>query len=74
MSQKITIHCRSCRSTDVVRDAWAAWDEDAQEWGLDNTFDAAFCNTCEGETALVERDAGTGMPVSKYDLYDDETP
>lgn len=41
--------CACCGSDDVVLDATAAWDIDAQEWVLNSTFDDAYCNTCETE-------------------------
>lgn len=46
--------CRKCGSQDVVKDAWAKWNIEKQEWVLDNVFDAAFCNSCEGETTIDE--------------------
>lgn len=52
MKRKFT--CAHCHSEEVVRDAWASWDEDKQEWVLDNIFDQAYCNTCEHETSLTE--------------------
>lgn len=72
MTQKITIHCRYCLSEEVNRDAYVTWDTEKQEWELSNVYDHAYCNDCEGETKLVERDAETGEPVSEYDLFDDE--
>jgi len=45
--------CGTCRSQDVVRDAWAAWNAAAQEWVIDNVFDDAFCKACE-ETIKIE--------------------
>lgn len=44
--------CRTCGSPNVVKDAWAGWDEDKQNWVLENHFDDAFCNTCEENTKL----------------------
>jgi hypothetical protein len=50
---KTTIRCGSCGSADVMRDAWACWDDDTQDWVLGSVFDAAFCETCENDTTLV---------------------
>lgn len=50
----MAMHCRICGSDDVMRDAWAQWDENAQQWALGSMFDAAFCNLCEADTSLVE--------------------
>ena len=44
--------CRTCRSEEVVVDAWAEWDRTTQQMILQNTFDNAFCNTCEEVTSL----------------------
>ncbi len=51
----IEIICSVCGSDDVVRDAWAAWDTDRQEWVLASVFDDAFCEACERSVALSER-------------------
>ncbi|BAK66607.1 hypothetical protein SLG_19320 [Sphingobium sp. SYK-6] len=48
-----TVRCASCGSTDVMRDAWACWDDHAQDWVLGSVFDAAFCEACENDTTLV---------------------
>jgi len=37
-----------------MRDAWAEWSENSQDWVLGNVFDQAFCKDCDGETSLVE--------------------
>lgn len=47
--------CSSCGSTDVLRDAWGMWDIDKQDWVLQNVFDAAFCNNCDGECSITMR-------------------
>jgi len=46
--------CRECDSEEVTRDAWAAWDLDAQKWALGAAYDYAYCHMCEAETRLVE--------------------
>lgn len=56
MTKKINIKCKYCGSEDVLRDAWASWDFGKQEWVLNDVFDAAHCNTCEGETSLIEEE------------------
>lgn len=50
---KLIFKCTRCRSEDVVRDAWASWDYDKQEWVIDNVFDEGFCNDCN-DTANVD--------------------
>lgn len=44
--------CRSCGSERVALDAWACWNSAAGLWELENTFDAAYCHSCEAETKL----------------------
>ena len=45
--------CRYCGSTEILRDAWASWDPDQQEWVLEAIFDFFHCNRCGGETKFV---------------------
>ena len=51
----IEIICAECGSDDVLRDAWAAWDADRQEWVLASVFDDGFCEACERSVSLRER-------------------
>ena len=46
--------CRLCRSEEVWYDANASWDPENQCWELKNTFDAAYCDECDGETTIVD--------------------
>lgn len=55
---KLNMVCSVCGSKDVVRDAWAEWDFEAQEWVLQNVFDNAYCETCEGECSIKEKRGG----------------
>jgi hypothetical protein len=48
--------CATCGSEDVLKDAWAAWDEDKQEWVLRSVYDAAYCEKCDGETTIAEEE------------------
>ena len=48
--------CSTCGSPDVLLDAFAEWDEVEQAWCLQNTFDAAYCETCEGETSVEDQE------------------
>lgn len=41
--------CPRCGSDDIVRDATARWDIDAQCWSLSGTFDNETCEACEAE-------------------------
>lgn len=49
---KIRKICSTCGSANVVKDAWSIWDEDAQEWVLDNVFDYEYCTDCESDTTI----------------------
>jgi rRNA maturation endonuclease Nob1 len=44
--------CSQCGGTNVLIDAYAEWDFEAQEWVLQNTFDASVCEDCGGETSI----------------------
>jgi len=49
---KLTMRCSNCGSEDVVRDAWARWSFEQQEWELGEIFDYAYCETCEGDCTI----------------------
>ncbi len=51
---KICIVCETCGSFDIRRDAWAAYNEDTQQWELDATYDDAFCIDCDAACDLLE--------------------
>ena len=53
---RINIVCSKCQSKNVMRDAWAVWDVESQEWILGNVFDQGFCDDCDGESRLDEVD------------------
>ncbi len=46
--------CETCRSEDVTRDAWAAWDAEQQDWVLGAVFDYAYCHKCQGDAHIEE--------------------
>lgn len=52
----ITIHCSTCGSEDVRRDASVAWNAELQTWEIVTVFDNADCEECGGETSLTERE------------------
>lgn len=54
--------CSVCRSDDVVKDAWAVWDNKAQSWELETTYDEAFCKHGEVSCELDWVDADTPIP------------
>jgi hypothetical protein len=46
--------CSGCGSTNVQWDATASWDEDKQEFVLDDVCDNTWCTNCEGECRVEE--------------------
>jgi hypothetical protein len=51
---KINIVCRTCGSSQVMRDAWAEWVIETQTWELKTVFDQGHCDDCGGEASLDE--------------------
>lgn len=43
---KLRPKCTACGSSDVLKDAFAVWDEENQEWVLSSTYDNNFCSDC----------------------------
>ena len=35
-----------------MRDAWAAWSPETNQWVIELVFDHAYCQVCDGETTL----------------------
>ncbi len=52
----ISIHCATCGSDDVRRDASVTWDTELQMWEIVTVFDNADCEKCGGETSLIEKE------------------
>ena len=46
MSRKTVKVCHNCGSDDIVKDAWASWNVEKQEWELEDFFDDTFCRAC----------------------------
>ena len=51
---KVRYMCPRCGSDSVKCDAWARWDTEAQDWYLDQTFDASWCDECDEEIGYLE--------------------
>jgi hypothetical protein len=51
-SSKVMMRCSTCHGEDVLRDAWACWSVERQEWELGQVFDHAFCETCDSECTI----------------------
>ena len=52
---KVRMVCDNCGSEDVLRDAFAKWDYDSQEWIFNSTLDTTSCNTCGEEDCVEEK-------------------
>ena len=49
--QKLKMVCDRCGGDNVMRDAWAEWDVEKQEWVLrGEPFDNACCDDCGCES------------------------
>jgi hypothetical protein len=49
VTSKLIVRCAACNGEDILRDAWACWSFERQEWELGQVFDQAFCETCESD-------------------------
>lgn len=55
--------CANCGGENVMRDAWAQWDAESQQWTLSATFDHAHCEDCDGAAWIEEREL-TPTPIT----------
>lgn len=55
--RKVTYVCERCGSDNVVRDANAVWSVEDQRWELGGCMDAAYCEACDRETRLNEKES-----------------
>ena len=46
--------CSSCRSIDILRDAWVCWDENTQHWVLHSCYYAYRCEHCDAQSERVD--------------------
>lgn len=44
--------CTTCGGGNVLRDAWACWSNEEQEWELAQVFDHAFCEDCDTDCQI----------------------
>ncbi len=59
--------CAKCGSDDILKDAYACWDVDAQDWVLNSTLDELVCEECEeceGPCLVLWRKEGETDPNS----------
>lgn len=53
--KKVNYVCKTCGSDLVLRDAYAEWDQDKQDWVIHAVYDAAVCEgECNGEGCQIE--------------------
>lgn len=52
---RVTYTCTKCGGKNVLRDAFAYWDEEKQGWMLQSVFDQTVCNDCDEEVSLIEK-------------------
>lgn len=63
----ITKVCETCGSENVRRDAWAEWSVENQAWELGEVYQQGFCQDCQGDTTLVDREVEL-TPLSAGDI------
>lgn len=52
---QVTPVCDVCGSDDLVKDAAAVWDHEAQGWSLSSTYDSTTCQSCLREGDDMEK-------------------
>ena len=61
-SNKVTMRCSHCGSSNVTRDAVCRWNVSAQKWYIVDLLDATDCEDCGGEASLMEHVEGAKRP------------
>lgn len=51
---KVKMVCSECGSDNVLKDAYAAWNVETQEWELSATFDNTVCDNCGAVDSVIE--------------------
>jgi len=65
-SPSMQIVCRYCGSHTVLRNVWASWDFEKQQWVLADSLDHAHCCDCDNETSVEKVPEGQPfVPVSR---------
>ncbi len=49
--------CKECGSESVFYDAFACWSVEYQMWELHDFYDAAYCQDCDGQCTIIEKEA-----------------
>ena len=51
---KVDYVCGTCKSNDLLHEAFAVWDAETQKMELDNTFGEVFCKECDDYSKYSE--------------------
>lgn len=70
MEKRIKMVCSKCGSENVVKDAFAEWNIDKQEWVLHSVYDFTSCNDCGEEDCVDEVEIEDGDVL--YPVNDSE--
>lgn len=44
---RVKFVCPVCKSDRILRDAYATWNQDTQEWELHSVYDYSTCQDCD---------------------------
>jgi hypothetical protein len=54
---KVRQICSTCKSENVLRDAFAGWDIAEQKWFLQESFNfGGYCQNCENTCSIIEEE------------------
>lgn len=53
---KIRKVCKRCGSVAVAVEAWATWDEEWQDYVLEQVFESEYCRRCESSTESINKE------------------
>lgn len=70
-NQRVRMVCAYCGGEDVMRDAWAEWDIEKQDWVLRSVFDHTHCESCDGDTSLSEVEVVEVFEVTAHGFVGD---
>lgn len=57
-NKKLRMTCSNCGGENVSCDATVQWDIDQQDWIISGIHDGDFCDDCEDETRIIEKEIG----------------
>lgn len=63
--------CAVCGSTEVLKDAFAAWDADAGQWVLHSTHDETYCQCCDMATSAIEVSEASQLEIQAFGMVED---